>query len=344
MSAPVRVLLPPHAAHLAPLVLEAGCTPVVDATGSQPPEVPDGAWVRTRPGRPAPGNGPVILAELGAPVADRPTWLETSAPRDVPQGFAGLVLKGRESSGLGSEEDGLLALSRCPDPARVMLDAGCGPRTAGAAAALGAAGVLLSDVLLGCPEFDLPPAMARRLSLADDEVTSVVGGFRVANPPTAPVLRKLRQTSEVWPLTEGLWSTGDLQEHLWLAGQGLVLARELADRHGGLVPLLRAYLAAMQAWPTAARKSQATDARPVGTVGELNAPGTAATTGGAVGSTVLWEEAGFLGRPVHGGPLRAAQLAYRLRRDLDAPVRLERSTEPMVPVVVVVGEPVTSPK
>ena len=94
MSGAIRVLLPPTAARLADLVRTAGCTPVIDATGDGVPDVPAGAWVRTRPGRPAPGSGPVVLAEFGAPVPDRETWLETSTPRDVPPGFAGLVLKG----------------------------------------------------------------------------------------------------------------------------------------------------------------------------------------------------------------------------------------------------------
>ncbi|MCB9689303.1 MAG: hypothetical protein H6735_29970 [Alphaproteobacteria bacterium] len=171
MSGEIRVLLPPTCAHLAPMVLAAGAVPVVDATGDTVPEVLPGAWVRTRPGRPAPGTGPVVLAELGAPVPDRETWLETSVPREVPSGFAGLVLKGRESGGLCGEEDGLVALARCPDPSRVVLDAGCGPRTAAAAAALGAAGVVLVEQHLGCPEIALPPGMARRLLLPDDEVT-----------------------------------------------------------------------------------------------------------------------------------------------------------------------------
>src|SRR5688572_5005350 len=116
MSGAIRVLLPPSCAHLASAVIEAGCTPVIDGTGARPPKVPDGAWVRTRPGRPAPGSGAVILAELGAPIPDRPTWLETSVPRDVPAGFAGLILKGREAGGFAGEEDGLVALARCPQP------------------------------------------------------------------------------------------------------------------------------------------------------------------------------------------------------------------------------------
>ena len=140
-----------------------------------------------RPGRPAPGNGPVILAEFGAPIAGRPTWLETSAPREVPQGFAGLVLKGVEASGAAGQLDGLTLLAQCPQPENVILDSGVGPHTAASAAALGAAGVLVSEPLYGCPEFDLPPSMARRIKLADTEMTRRVQAFE--SPTVLPRTR-----------------------------------------------------------------------------------------------------------------------------------------------------------
>ena len=70
----------------------------------------------------------VILAEFGAPVPARATWLETAEPRDVPPGFAGLVLKGREAGGMCGAADGLTLLALCPDKGRVILDAGLGPR------------------------------------------------------------------------------------------------------------------------------------------------------------------------------------------------------------------------
>ncbi len=350
MTGTVHVLLPPTSSHLAATVLEAGCVPVVDATGSSPPHVPEGAWVRTRPGRPAPGSGPVVLAELGAPIPDRPTWLETSAARGVPSGFAGLVLKGREAGGYGSEEDGLMALSRCPEPDRILLDAGCGPRTAAAAAALGAAGVWLAEAHLGCPELALPPALKRRLQLADDEVTQLVGGIRVANPPTAPVLRDLARSGDLWALADGLWDDGDLQNRLWMAGQGLAIARELAARHGSLQALLAAYVRAWGRWAEVARAASPGTGRPVGRASDL-VSGTSATVGGPVGASVLWEEAAFVGRPVHGGPLRAAMatglpvvadaadLAEELR---DLPVA-KAPPAPAVPTAPVAAEALRAP-
>jgi acyl transferase domain-containing protein/NAD(P)-dependent dehydrogenase (short-subunit alcohol dehydrogenase family)/phosphopantetheinyl transferase len=303
----VLVVLPPTAAHAVAQVLAAGCTPVIDATGEAVPGVPQRAWVRTRPGRPAPGTGPVILAELGAPVPDRDTWLETSVPREVPAGFAGLILKGREAGGLCGEEDGLVALARCADPSRVILDAGVGPHTAAAAAALGAAGVLLVEPHLGCPEVGLPPGLARRLLLADDEATRVVGGLRVCASATAPVLRRCARGDDPWALQGSIWRQGDPSEELWLVGQGIALARTLAERHGTLEALLAEYRRRFEDPSLGQRHATSVSmGRPVGTAASLAQPGAVATTGGSVGSAVLWEEAVWLSRPVQGGPLRAA--------------------------------------
>ncbi|MEQ1570136.1 MAG: polyketide synthase, partial [Myxococcota bacterium] len=301
----ILVLLPPTSTAVVPVVLEAGCIPVVDATGDAV-QVPDGAWVRTRPGRPAPGTGPVILAELGAPIPDRQTWLETAVPREVPHGFHGLVLKGREAGGLCGEVDGLVALAQVKDPSRVILDAGVGPATAAAAAMLGVSGVLLVEQHLGCPELGLPPGLERRLHLADSEVTRVVHGLRVSASATAPVLRALvAGEDDPWSLAAPVWRTGDAASHLWLMGQGLALARELTDRYGGLSGVLAAYRDAIADRAIAARRGAVlTAARPVGTASAF-AAGAAATVEGAVGSGVLWQEAAWVGAPIHGGPLAA---------------------------------------
>ncbi|MBX2800577.1 MAG: SDR family NAD(P)-dependent oxidoreductase [Myxococcales bacterium] len=308
MSGPVRVLLPPPAAHLAQTVVSAGCTPIVDATRSDVPEIPDGAWVRTLPGRPAPGSGPVVLAELGAPITGRPTWLETSVPREVPDGYAGLVLKGREAGGLCGEHDGLVALAQCPEPGRVILDAGVGPATTASAAALGAAGVLVADTLLGCPEIELPAALRRRLAHSDDEITRVVNGLRVAASPTAPVLRRLLDGEDPWALAAELWAIGDPANHLWIAGQGLALAVPLAQRYGSLAKLLTAYVQGWEQWTSTARAATAIEPpiEAAGTGAHLASARAAAGVGGTVGSAVLWQQARWLGKPVVGEPVLAA--------------------------------------
>jgi hypothetical protein len=307
MRGAIYVLLPPTAGHLAAAVREAGAVPIVDATGARLPEVPEGAWLRTRPGRPCPGTGPVVLAELGAPIPDRETWLETSVPRDVPTGFAGLVLKGREAGGWAGEEDGLKMLADCPEPGRVILDACVGPLTAGAAAALGAGGVIVHEPLFGCAELALPTSLDRRLDLSDAVVSRVVQGVRVANGATSPVLRALHMGDDPWSLADGLWSDGDLERHPWMAGQGLALARALAQRESTLGAVLARYVEAWATWPLRVRRSVAVDAvRTATTAAGLAVPEAAAASGGIVGSAVLWQEAAWIGRPIAGAPLLGA--------------------------------------
>ncbi|MBT3218976.1 MAG: SDR family NAD(P)-dependent oxidoreductase [Proteobacteria bacterium] len=335
MNHGIFVSLPPGTESLAPLISEQGCIPVIDATGAYLPLVPEGAWVRTRPGRPAPGTGPVILAEsrgrrateadskhrfpvlesrptepVGpgvnresrAPIPGRPTWLESSASRHTPKGYEGLVLKGRESSGLIGELDGLQALANCPDPSQVILDGGLGPHTSASAAALGAAGVLVVGQHLACPELSIPLSLRWRLRCADDELTCVVQGIRVGNSPTAPVLLRLAMGEDPWTLADGIWEDGDLQNRLWLMGQGAGLAVGLVERHGNLPGLLQAYRHHWLHFRSLAAKSQPSDTkRPVFTSRSLNS-GTAAGVNGMVGSGVLWEIASWTTRPIHGEP------------------------------------------
>ena len=307
MSGGIFVVLPPTAHELATTVLKAGGTPVIDSTGALAPDVPKGAWVRTRPGRPAPGTGPVILAELGAPIPDRDTWLETSVPREVPKGFAGLVLKGREAGGLCGDQDGLALLAKCPAPSKVILDAGVGPHTAGSAAALGAHGVLLVEQHLGCPEFSLSESMRLRLLKGDDEISHRVSEVRVANAATSPVLRKLAAGENPWVLSDNLWKQGDLSQQVWLAGQGLALARELGQRFGTLHGLIQAYLHAWADWPTKAASSSASQANiQASSARALQQKGAHASASGLVGSGVLWQEAVWQGVPLSGEPMDGA--------------------------------------
>jgi acyl transferase domain-containing protein/NAD(P)-dependent dehydrogenase (short-subunit alcohol dehydrogenase family) len=216
-----------------------------------------------------------------------------------------LVLKGREAGGLSGDEDGLVALANCPEPSRVLLDAGVGPATAAAAAALGAAGVLLVEQHVALPEMALPERLLRYLSSSQpDAITRVVQGWRVANPPTAAVLRELSHTGDPWELTRDLWSTGDINAHLWIAGQGLALAPLLAERHHTLGELIRTYRGHWHAGKTGGvgSVSGVQTARPVDTIEDLHSPGTAANTGGLMGSAVLWQFAAWMGQPITGGP------------------------------------------
>ena len=141
--------LPAERASLAPIVVAAGGTPVIDLTASARVVVPDGAWVRVRSRRNVPGTGPVVLVGGGdaAPVRNRETWLEVTTPEVAPEGFAGVVLRGVEAGGPCGASPGLDLLRALPQGTRVILDAGVDPAEAAAAAGLGAVGVVLSIVI-----------------------------------------------------------------------------------------------------------------------------------------------------------------------------------------------------
>ncbi|TVQ91302.1 MAG: acyltransferase domain-containing protein, partial [Deltaproteobacteria bacterium] len=306
MARAIHVLLPTCAHHLAATVLEAGGVPILDATVQAPAQVPDGAWVRIRPGQPAPGRGPVILAEDGAPVLDRPTWLEVASVHEVPPGFAGLVLKGSEAGGLCGEQSGVEMLAAHPQPDRVLVDAGLGPTATAAIGALGGAGVVICGPLLALPAFGLASALRRRLEVPDDEITHLVSGWRVGNPAVAPVLRQLAHGEDPWRLARQAWSSGDLREALWLIDQGAALATYIAETHHDVADAIATYDRAFSSWGWRATKARpAPVGRDVGSGAALQAHNAVAAPGGTVGLGVLWEQAARLGRPIRG-PLRAA--------------------------------------
>ena len=59
------------------------------------------------------------------------------------------------------------------------------------AMASGADGVVLSDVLMGLSEYELPENLRSRLAKATGENSHVVNGFRFQASALAPVLRRL---------------------------------------------------------------------------------------------------------------------------------------------------------
>ena len=308
MDVGVFVLLPPERVHLCGLVMEAGGIPVIDATIRAPEHIPDGAWVRIRPGHAAPGTGPVVLAEDGAAVMDRPTWLESAVARAVPAGFEGLWLRGLEAAGIHGERDVLDLLAECPEPERTIVGAGLAPLTAGVAAALGARGVALGSVIAACPEWAIHDGLRGILERPADEATAVVQGWRVANAVTDPVLAAVAQGANPWSIADSLGSN-EPSGRLILADQGLAIAAELMDRHGSMQGIISAYREAVLRWPERVRGAYAADsARVVFDAAALNGPGTAAGGGEGLGSGILWQIAAWLGRPI-AGPSRLAVAA-----------------------------------
>ena len=104
--------------------------------------------------------------------------------------------------------------------------------------ASGADGVVLSDVLMGLPEYELPDNLRSRLDKATGENSHVVNGFRFQASALAPVLRRLLAGAVFWEQSDG-WLTADSpSEKAWPVGMNLVHARDLAN-HKGLNWLLR---------------------------------------------------------------------------------------------------------
>jgi len=311
MSEPLLlVILPAERAGLAPAVLAAGGTPVIDLTCGTVDSVPQGAWVRVLAGQQAPGDGPVILADRAAPVRGRPTWLERTEPGPVPGGYAGILLRGREAGGHCSTQDGLALLATHGHGA--LLEAGLGPDTAAAAMALGAAGVVLREQLHGLAELGLGPELARRVRAARDTDSRVVRGFRVTASPLSPVVRRLAAGEDPWKVSRGWFGADDPVERGWPAGQGLALAATLARRHGSLAAVLGAYRTAMAGWAQAVAGAQvradlagATRVRTATALRARNGHPHVAEASGGVGSGVLWQVAAWENAPIAGGPAAA---------------------------------------
>ncbi len=246
MAVIVAVLLPPAApAALREEVARAGGVSVLDCALGALDGPSAASWTRMAPGQEATGEGPVVVPVGTPPIPGRPTWLHTPTPGPVPEGYAGLVLKGREAGGRYGAAPGLELLAACPEPGRVILDAGLDPDGAAEAVRRGAAGVWVGEAHLGLPAIGLPAHVARRLDLPDDEMTTAIRGVRVAHGPTAAAVRPLLDDAEPLALAAGAWE--GRADALWPLGEGLAHARRLAARYQTLGALVAAYASARPA-------------------------------------------------------------------------------------------------
>ncbi len=304
------VRLPAEVASLAESVLSTGAIPLIDLTSSWTEEVHPGAWVRVRPDQKAPGTGPVVLCSAGRKPRGRQTWLEVREARPCPKNFEGLFVVGREAGGFCGSEDGLSLLDQCTG--RLVLDASVGPDTAASAAALGAEGVVLAEQLWGLNELGLGPHLRRLVERATDTSTHVVNGFRVAASPISPAIRRLVAGLDAYEASEGWFAADDPVGLAVPAGQGIALARTLAERHGDLCGVLDAYARACVEWEqrvgsvVAWQDSSAPRGRTSIALRASNGRSFVADPSGAVGSAVLWQIAAWEGLPITGTPLMAA--------------------------------------
>ncbi|MER5542567.1 SDR family NAD(P)-dependent oxidoreductase [Streptomyces sp. NPDC002589] len=160
----------------------------------------------------------------------------------VRSGAQGLIARGAESGGrvgelstfvllqqlLSDEESGTVPVWAC---------GGIGPRTAAAAVAGGAAGVVLDSQLALLPESGLPEAVRSVLRTLDGSETVVLGGHRVLRRrgPNAP-----RPPADDPEAVASLLGTRDPRRGLLPVGQDGFLAARFAERHRNVRRVVRA--------------------------------------------------------------------------------------------------------
>lgn len=230
----VLVVLPAHRTDLIGPVRAAGATPVLDLGSGTVAEVPSGVWVRVDDTGSAPGDAG-ILARSGRPVAGRPCWKE-QVDADAPSvGWDGIVLRGRESGGMGGARSVLSLAGEVPAGVRVLLDWPFGPEAPRPAGA----GVVLMDVLAAAWA---PPRLARRLERLTSDDLCFVAGVRIVGTLASPAARRLASGEALSVIAAGHWVADDAFDHAWPGGEGLLRARGLLADHGSLEALVAAYV------------------------------------------------------------------------------------------------------
>ena len=235
-------ILPAEKHELVPSILLAGGIPVIDISCSERHPVPAGAWVRCRTKRSVPGKGPVILCggHHRAPIRGRDTWLEVTSPIPVPKGFVGIILRGSEAGGQSGAKPGLKMLPTMGPGQSVILDSGILPNQVQAAKEAGAIGIVLSDVLMGLPQLQLPSNWMAMLE--HPEYLQQCNGVRVMAKPMSSSLRKILSGDPWHKVCENWFITNNPKERLWPAGLAAQSALHLAAQYPDIHRLLQAYL------------------------------------------------------------------------------------------------------
>ncbi|MFG2348926.1 SDR family NAD(P)-dependent oxidoreductase [Streptomyces phaeochromogenes] len=159
----------------------------------------------------------------------------------VRAGAHGLIARGSESGGRTGELSTFVLLQRLLAEPGVDLPVwacgGIGPRTAAAAVAGGAAGVVLDSQLALLAEARLPEPAAAALRSMDGSETVVVGGHRVLHRrgPDAP-----RVPADDPLLVSGMLGAQDPRTQLLPVGQDGFLAARFAERWGDAARTVRA--------------------------------------------------------------------------------------------------------
>ncbi|MEU6774831.1 SDR family NAD(P)-dependent oxidoreductase [Streptomyces sp. NPDC046759] len=166
----------------------------------------------------------------------------------VRAGAGGLIARGGESGGRVGESSTFVLLQQLlgdAESSRVPVWAcgGIGPRTAAAAVAGGAVGVVLDSQLALLAESGLPEAVRSVLRSLDGSETVVLGGHRVLRRrgPDAP-----RPPADDPGAVASLLGAGDLRGRLLPVGQDGFLAARFAERFGNVRRSVREVTAAVR--------------------------------------------------------------------------------------------------
>ncbi|QQM39108.1 type I polyketide synthase [Streptomyces liliifuscus] len=165
----------------------------------------------------------------------------------VRAGAHGLIARGSESGGRTGELSTFVLLQHLLAEPGVDLPVwacgGIGPRTAAAAVAGGAAGVVLDSQLALLAEARLPEPAAAALRSMDGSETVVVGGHRVLHRrgPDAP-----RVPADDPLLVSGMLGAQDPRTQLLPVGQDGFLAARFAERWGDAGRTVRALIASVR--------------------------------------------------------------------------------------------------
>ena len=235
----VWCLLPAERVRLAGRVLATGALPILDLTFGGAPAVPPGVGVRVDDTSMAgAGDGPV-LARAGEAIPGRACWRELTAPGPVPDGYAGVVLRSRRSGGWSGEDAPGTLRAAFPEGVAVVVDLHDGPGVVPPGSDI----VLLSDVVFAAIE--PPPRLAARLGRLTPADWVRFGAFQCVTSLASAARRRVAGGEAPDALAKGWFASDDTTNHLWPAGEGLLLANALLAEHGSLEGILQAYVRAL---------------------------------------------------------------------------------------------------
>ncbi|MFB7510541.1 nitronate monooxygenase, partial [Streptomyces broussonetiae] len=235
-------------------------------------------------------------------------------------GARGLIARGGESGGRVGELSTYVLLQQLLSDGElsglpVWACGGIGPRTAAAAVAGGAAGVVLDSQLALLAESGLPEPVRAALRSLDGSETVVLGGHRVLRRrgPESP-----QPPSDDPETVASLLGVGDPHTHLLPVGQDGFLAARFAERWGDVRRVIREVSAAIHGvthagppsphGPSAAGPSAAGPSAAGTEAGGAEAGGAAVDAGPVV--TPAEDPGAAVGRAAEEGARRAAQVGH----------------------------------